>query len=133
LLPVAVVRSRSHVAGGLWILGLTAILVGAAAAHGAEGRKQARDVELNQKARRRMDAADATFRKSLITSLQSQNVFEQRMALERLGKLPDLINDEVIGALVPLLEDTKPLPSEWCLGALDQRDCRRHQPHRYGA
>ena len=77
------------------------------------------DVDLNEQARRRVAAADAVFRKALVLSLRSPNAFERRMALERLGKLPDLINVEVVNALVPVLEDGVPLPPEWCLSTME--------------
>jgi hypothetical protein len=52
---------------------------------------------------------DGAYRRALVGSLRSPNRLERKLALERLEKLPELVDASVVDALVPILEETTPL------------------------
>jgi hypothetical protein len=74
-------------------------------------------------ARGAVAAADATYRRALIASLDAENPYERKRALGEVGAYPMLIDDvQVIAALVRRLDEAAPLQDSGCVDMIERLD-----------
>ena len=73
-------------------------------------------------AARGVAAADAAYRRALIASLDADNQYERKRALESVAAHPAIIDGDVVAALVRRLEETTPLQDAHCAQMIARLD-----------
>jgi hypothetical protein len=73
-------------------------------------------------AARGVAAADAAYRRALVASLDADNEYERKRALEIAAAHPGIIDGDVVAALVRRLEETTPLQDSGCAHMIARLD-----------
>ena len=103
-----------------FVVGLVCLVGSVAADRAARGGpKQQTDTELAREATDSFGNGAAVNRRFLLAALSSSNRFQRKLALEEIDRYPGFIDRDVVLALVPLLEETTPLPPVECVHAID--------------
>jgi hypothetical protein len=79
-------------------------------------------VELYRKARAKMRPALEAYGRTLLESLESDNPYERRLALERLAANLGIVDEHWVPALVRRLVETTPLFDEHCASLVERLD-----------
>ena len=77
-------------------------------------------VVLYQQARKTLIPVDTAYQKALAASLESQNKYERRLALDRLSDLRAPLDPSLLAPLVKLLPETEKLHDEHCTHLIDR-------------